>query len=104
MQDEAVEVNQSLYDRLAIIKQRMGELEGQRGKLLDLNLDGDFQKELLLEHKTRLEETLEKLEREYHDVNAHIQKVVLSGVHIAEIDTFCASTREKLDNTNFEQI
>ncbi len=63
---------------------------------------GEFSKELLLERKTRLEESTAELERTRAELLAHLRSVAASGEQIAEIEAFCADVREGLDNATFE--
>jgi hypothetical protein len=59
---KGAKTHQSLYDRLAIIDQQAEDHQRQLNKLLDLYLNGDFPKDMLQERKSRLEETIIKLE------------------------------------------
>ena len=71
-------------------------------RLLDLFVSGEFSKEMLLERKTRLEDTLVELERTKAELNTHLQTAVLSDDQIAELEAFCAEVRTGLDNATFE--
>lgn len=103
IQGEAIRANQALYDRLDMINARIADSQEQLGKLLDLYLSGSFPSEMLQERKSRLEELIASLERERVDINAHIQKQVITDAEIQEIGDFCAELSNRLDNATFEQ-
>ena len=103
MQEETINANQTLFDRLDIIERRITDNERQLEKLLDLYLSDGFPKEMLQERKSRLEEVLINLQREHADISSHLQTIVLSDEQIEDIEAFCSQLREGLDNANFEQ-
>jgi site-specific DNA recombinase len=102
MQEDSRQANQALYNRLVIIEEQLDQIEQQKSRLLDLYLGGDFPKEMLEERKARLEELRANLQREHADVSSHLKTQVISDDDIAEIETFCADIRDRLDETSFE--
>jgi hypothetical protein len=78
------------------------DTEQQLDKLPDLYLQGDFQKEMLMERKARLERTVGDLTPERAELTAHVQTEILTDVQIAEIEAFCAEVRESFDTATFE--
>jgi hypothetical protein len=74
----------------------------QLARLLDLFVSGEFSKEMLIERKTRLEETTMELERVRADLLSHLQSTGISDEQIAEIEEFCEQVREGLAHATFE--
>jgi site-specific DNA recombinase len=103
MQEETLNSNQTLFDRLNIIENRIAETDRQLEKLLDLYISDDFPKEMLQERKSRLEEVLTNLQKERTDISGHLQTIILSDEQIEDIEAFCSQLREGLENANFEQ-
>lgn len=77
-QEEQGRSNQALAARLEMIESQTVENEAQLTKLLDLYLSGEFEREMLTERRTRLEETLEKLRKEHAEVSSYLEQLVLS--------------------------
>lgn len=74
-QDESVQENQTLLDRLAMIERQIEEQDKQLVKLLDLYLSGDFARDMLTERKTRLENNIANLRKEHHDIYQWLKKL-----------------------------
>jgi site-specific DNA recombinase len=102
IQEETNRANQALLDRLSIVEAQLAETEVQLSRLLDLYLSGDFPKEILVERKTRLEETVANLRKEHADLSSHINTVMITDEQLAEIEGFCTGVRDGLDNAAFE--
>ena len=103
VQEKTIRSNQSLYERLDIIQNRIDGTIRQQEKLLDLYLSDNFPKEMLQEKKSRLEETLVNLRKEQADISSHLQTTVLSDEQIEDIKAFCDAIRDRLENATFEQ-
>jgi site-specific DNA recombinase len=101
-QQEAERENAAVRERVSIIESQIAETQSQLNRLLDLFVSGEFSKEMLLERKTRLEDTLIELERTKAELNTHLLTAVLSDDQIAELEAFCAEVRTGLDNATFE--
>jgi site-specific DNA recombinase len=101
-QQEAERENSAVRERVSIIESQIAETQSQLNRLLDLFVSGEFSKEMLLERKTRLEDTLVELERTKAELNTHLLTAVLSDDQIAELEAFCAEVRTGLDNATFE--
>jgi site-specific DNA recombinase len=103
MQEEAERANQSLYDRLEIIQNRIEENQRQLQKLLDLYLNDDFPREMLQERRACLEETLMKLRQENVELSSHLHAITVTDEQIEDIESICAQVRDGLDTATFEQ-
>lgn len=102
MEEQAMQGNQALSERLEVIKDQLIEYEKQYSKLLDLYLVGDFSREILTERKARLEETIAGLKAEQIRITAHIQSIGLTDDQIENIEAFCDEIREGLEVLNFD--
>jgi site-specific DNA recombinase len=102
MQEETRRQHKALYDRLEIIQEQLDDNLRQQEKLLDLYLSGNFDKDVLVERKYRLETTIASLRKEQEQLSAHLSEDSYSDQDIAIIEDFCASIREKLDEVTFE--
>jgi len=106
LQDQQAEQgrsNQALTVRLELIESQIAENEVQLNKLLDLYLSGDFEREMLTERRTRLEETMEKLRQEHVEVSSYLEQLVLSDDQVEDIKAYCESIKDVLDSATFEQ-
>ena len=102
-QDESVQQNQGMLNRLELIEKQITEQELQLSKLLDLYLSGDFPREVLTERKARLEEHIANLRNEHEKTRKMIEKVALTDRQIDEIQLFCDGVRDRLDTTDFDE-
>ena len=69
--------------RLEVVNELIDSNTTQLNRLLDLFLTGDFQKEILIERKARLEETIRSLEREQATLMARLGMDVTEEVESA---------------------
>ena len=102
-QDESVQQNQGMLNRLELIEKQIADQELQLSKLLDLYLSGDFPREILTERKARLEEHIANLRNEHEKTRKMIEKVALTDRQIDEIQLFCNNVRDRLDTTDFDE-
>jgi site-specific DNA recombinase len=63
-----------LFQRLIVVDELLSDNHSKYDRLLDLYLSGDFPKESLIDHKTRLEKTIQSLEQEKHKLMAQINR------------------------------
>lgn len=63
-----------LFQRLRVVDDLLAENQSKYDRLLDLYLSGDFPKESLIDHKGRLERTIQSLEQEKRKLTAQISK------------------------------
>jgi hypothetical protein len=68
----------------------------QLEKALDLYLSGDFAREMLMERKQRLEDTIAALERQERELTSQLEKT-LTPEQIMSIQTFAASIANRLE-------
>ncbi len=73
----------------------------QLDRLLDLYLSGEFPKEVLTEHRNRLEEMLSNLRNEQKDLSAYIQNVSITDAQLSYIEAFAAKIRDGIDVADF---
>lgn len=102
-QDGSVQENQALLDRLAMIERQIQDQDTQLGKILDLYLSGDFERDMLTERKVRLENNIANLRKEYQETLAMVEKVTLTDSQMTEIQEFCDSIRDRIDTASFEE-
>ncbi|MFZ5919316.1 MAG: recombinase family protein [Chloroflexota bacterium] len=89
-QKEQGEATEPLRQRLAVTENLIADHRGQLERLLTLYLSGEFPKEMLLEHKARLETTIKSLERERGCLLADLEARALSKEQVRSIQEFAA--------------
>jgi site-specific DNA recombinase len=102
LQEETRRQNKSLYDRLDMIQEQLDYNLSQQEKLVDLFLMGDFEKDMLVERKHRLETTIASLRKEQEQLSAHLSEDSYSDQDMIIIEDFCASIKDNLDQVTFE--
>jgi len=101
-QDETEQVNQSLYDRLETIEKLIDQNDVKLNRLLELYLSGDFDRELLVEKQTQLEQICSDLEEERDDLLGRLEQNVITDDQIRSVEEFAGKVRSKLgDNIDF---
>lgn len=85
-----------LRERLAVVDNLLAETREQLAKLLDLYLAGDFPRELLVERKSRLQETVDKLEAERSRSQARLAADALTESQLNDLQDFIAEIGEGL--------
>jgi hypothetical protein len=91
-----------LLERMTLIRKRMAEDESKLTRLLDLFLEGEFDREVLLKRKIELEKQLADLKYEQMSLQEHLDSVIMSDDVIASIEAICAEISVGLDNATFE--
>jgi site-specific DNA recombinase len=89
--------NERVIERVAIIDELLADHQAQLNRVLDLYLGGEFPKEMLVEKKTRLEETIRSLENEKLDLIDFVEKKSLSPEQYEDIQEF---SRKILEGIN----
>ena len=89
--------NEHVFERLSIIDELLANHQEQLNRVLDLYLEGDFPKELLVEKKQRLEETIRSLENEKLDLKDFVEKKSLTPEQYEDIQEF---SRKILEGIN----
>jgi hypothetical protein len=84
-------------ERLNVVDDLLTDNRTQLERLLDLYLLGDFTKDVLIDRKVRLEETIFALERERSGLAAHLQAQLLTTEQIQTIQSFAAKVGENLE-------
>jgi hypothetical protein len=85
--------NSPLQVRLAAVDELLEEYRKKLARLLDLYLGGDFEKDMLVDHKKRLDDTIRGLENERESLQATIERRILTPERIATIQEFAANVR-----------
>jgi hypothetical protein len=72
-------------------------------QLLDLYLDGQFPRDLLLERRLRIEATIGQLEQERAMLSARLDEESLTPEHIMELEAFAVEVAQGIEaaETNF---
>lgn len=96
-QSEQAARNDQIIERVAIIDELLADHQGQLNRILDLYLEGDFPKDLLLEKKTRLEDTIRVLNKEKQDLREFVDKISLTPEQFRDIQEF---SRKVLEGIN----
>jgi site-specific DNA recombinase len=91
-----------LLERMTLIRKRTAEDESKLSRLLDLFLEGEFDREVLLKRKIELEKQLADLKYEQMSLQEHLDSVIMSDDVIASIEAICAEISVGLDNATFE--
>jgi len=89
--------NEGVIERLAIIDDLLADHKAQLNRILDLYLEGGFPKELLVEKKTRLEQTIRSLDSEKVNLHDFLEKKTLTLEQYQEIEEF---SRKILEGIN----
>jgi len=87
-QVEREKANTPLRDRLAIVDDLLTDHRAKLARLLDLYLAGDFPQEMLTDRKTKLETTIQSLEREKADLQARLEAATITDEQIRAVDEF----------------
>jgi len=91
---------QPLRERLSIAEDLLADHQHQLERLLELYLEGTFDKSMLTERKVRLEETISRLESEQAGLQAHLAEQVLTDEQIQTIEGLAEGVREDLRITD----
>jgi hypothetical protein len=92
----------TLIERMALIVKRLDEDEAKLARLLDLYLDGQFDRDALLKRKLELEKQIADLKAEQASLREHLEAVIPSEEQIASLEAMCAEIRMGLENATFE--
>jgi site-specific DNA recombinase len=94
---EREQENAPLRARLAVVADLLDANRQQLQRLLDLYLTGDFPRDMLLEKRTRLEDTLATLEKERVALTAHLETQSLTPDQVQSVRDFAARIADGLD-------
>jgi len=100
--EETRKANRAIFDRLEIIQSQLEGEERQLQRLLDLYLFGDFPKEMLMEKRSRLEQTIANLKMEQNQLASHLNTVSFTDQDIGAVEDYCLYIRENLDLLTFD--
>jgi hypothetical protein len=103
-QAEQHELAEPLRERVKVVEDLLVDHKAQLGRALDLYLSGGFPKEMLTERKTRLEKTIESLERERDNLLERLDRQTITEEQLQTIAEFALEMRKGLDiaNADFE--
>jgi len=82
--------------RLQVIDDLLASNQAQLERVIDLYVTGELEKEILVERKTRLENTITSLEREREQIAAQIEAETLTPEQLRTIEEFAAGVRKNL--------
>ena len=104
-QEQREELNRPLQERLTIIDGLLKEKEAKLSRLLDLYLDGEFERDVLNERKTRLKNEMTKLEAEYERLNARMEEQQFGEERLQSVVEFAAAIGAGIEKaeTDFEK-
>jgi len=97
LQAERDRANAPLRERLGVIDDLLADTRQQLERLLELYLAGDFPKEMLMERKGRLEDTIGKLEKERGGLAAQLAAQTLTEEQIECLEDFASRIAEGLE-------
>lgn len=89
--------NQSLYDRLQTVEELIAQNQEKLNRLLDLYLTGDFDREMLVEKQTQIQQIISDLERERGDILINLEESVITDEQIINIEAVAQEIRSKLN-------
>jgi hypothetical protein len=84
--------NAPFRERMTVVEELLEDNKAQLGRLLDLYLAGDFSKDMLMERKRRLEETVAALDKEHSQLAATLDAQILTDDQMRDLEQF----REKV--------
>ncbi|MBD3314139.1 hypothetical protein GF345_06870 [Candidatus Woesearchaeota archaeon] len=84
-------------ERLAAIEDLLADNHRQMERLVDLYLSGDFPREMLVEHKTRLEGIIEALEKERTNLVTRLEVQMITAEQVVTITDFARKIASGLD-------
>ena len=90
------EENAPIRERLRVVDDLLAENRRQQERLLDLYLNSDFPKEVLMDRKGRLETTIEALEKERTNLRVHLEARTLTAEQIQTIQDFAVKMAKGL--------
>jgi hypothetical protein len=100
------EENRPLRERLGVVDDLLADNRQQLDRLIDLYLNSEFSKEVLMDRKGRLESTIEALDKERKNLYIHLNARSLTTEQIQTVQDFAIKVGEglkELDNDdNFE--
>lgn len=99
-QSEREEADKPLRDRLAVIDRLLADNLQQLDRLLKLYLAGNFPEEVLLDHRKRLETTVDGLQRERGGLAAQLETQALTDEQIANIVKFAEKVAQGLEKAD----
>jgi hypothetical protein len=93
-----------LRERIATVDALLEDQQGQLSRLLDLYLAGDFEKNVLVDRRNRLDTTIASLERERSDLAGILENRTMSDDKIKRILAFANNQKTKVElaTRNFE--
>lgn len=93
-----------LRERIATVDALLEDQQGQLSRLLDLYLTGDFEKNVLVDRRSRLDTTIASLERERSDLAGILENRTMSDDKIKRILAFANNQKTKVElaTRNFE--
>lgn len=89
--------NEGIIERLAIIDELLADHKAQLNRIQDLYLEGGFPKELLVEKKARLEQTIRSLESEKLNLHDFLEKKTLTLEQYQDIEEFSRKILERVN-------
>jgi site-specific DNA recombinase len=86
------------YERLEVIAGILEQQRTQLTRLLDLNIAGEFPKEILAERKSHLEKSIQDLEAERRSLTGRLNASSLTGDRIKMIEAFANNVSKRLEH------
>jgi site-specific DNA recombinase len=99
-QAEQDRANAPLRERLAIVEDLLADNQRQLERLLELYLIGGFPREVLVERKNRLEDTIRKLEKERKALVAQLETQTLTEEQVESLENFALRVAEGLEHAS----
>jgi site-specific DNA recombinase len=91
-----------LEERLAIAEEMLEDNKSQLDRLLDLYVSGDFPKEVLVDRKKRLEDSIEALEKERANILSALEKITLTPKQVKNIFEFAKRIGKGLQSAQMD--
>jgi site-specific DNA recombinase len=86
-----------IQERLQVTDELLADHKDKLNRLLDLYLTGEFQVELLIERKTRLEATIAALEQERIEIAKRVETQVLTSEQVEMLKQFGVQVAQNLN-------
>lgn len=97
--EEQESKNAPLWRRIGILDDLLGQKKTELDRLLDLYLSGEFAKDVLMDRKQRLEQTIESLEEEKESLLANLRQTI-TNEQLDELEIFAQHVAEGFDEAN----
>ncbi|MDQ4077455.1 MAG: hypothetical protein M3220_14560, partial [Chloroflexota bacterium] len=99
-QEEKEAQNAPLYERLAVVEDLLGHHRQQYERLLDVYLTGEIPRDMLVDRKQRLEQSIAQLETEHGILQRKLEVNTLTSEQIKQLQEFARQVARGLESVD----